>query len=418
MADENSILGTSGKEAIPFEYQSEEQRIARKRAMAQVMLQKGLAGPRQTQMFGIHASTPGIGEHMISALQTYMGMKGQTQADQDQTDMTQRMMGEQQGDVRGALEQYNADPKAGIAQALTSKFGRVNSMGAQWQKDRQGMLLEQGKLLGGSDPVAGIQHLQSGDPSRPVAPIATPPLEFGKDPSGNPYVVTNDMKGGKPQVTYAPKEATTTINNKLVGDANDEAIKYWNYGGKGYEKAAAATQSLQSNANVLATMDQNPQMGAGASAFQAARKIASSLGIATSDATTPSEMAQMQLGAKVLDRLGGTLGAQVSDADRDFMLSIQGNIGSDPEAVRRLLLIESKYLMQVQAKANAAAQEVAGRVPVGANGQALTLPQHTFSMTPSKRNADDLERLFAGQGFAAAPAAPPKQYPGRIRSAK
>lgn len=411
MADQDSILGTSGKEAIPFEYQTEQQRIARKRALAQMMMQKGMQGPRATQMFGIHASTPGVGEHMLSALQTYMGMKGQTQADEDQTAMVQRMQAEQQGDMQGALDLQGTDPKAAIARAMASKFGRVQGMGAQWQKDRQAQLMEQSKMLGGADPVRGIQHMQAGDPAAPVAPLVAPQPSFGTDPQGNAYGLTTDAKGTKPTLSYAPKQATTTINNKLTSGVDEDAAKYFNYGGKGFDKGAAANAGLQNTANLLDTLDKDPTMGAGANAFQFARKWAETLGVPVSDKTTPTEMANMQLGQKTLDRLGG-LGAQVSDADRKFMLETQGSLANDPEAVRKMLLLEAKYLMQVQAQTSGQANEVAGRVP------GMTLPVHKFSFTPSQRNADDLERLFTGQGFAPPAQKAPKQYPGRIRGAK
>lgn len=410
MADQDSILGTSGKETIPFEYQSEQQRIARKRALAQMMMQKGMQGPRATQMFGIHASTPGIGEHVLSALQTYMGMKGQNQADQDLTDMGQRMQGELQGDLQGATGAYGTDPKAGIARALASKFGQVQSLGSQWAKDRQAATLAAGNALAQGSPEAGARFIQGGQLEAPIADIPNAKPELTTTPSGD-TMVTNYDKTGKGTSVFAPRPATTTINNKLTSGVDEDAAKYFNYGGKGYEAAVGAIKSLGNTESLLATLDKDPQMGAGAGGMQVMRKWAETLGLPISDKTTPTEMASMQLGQKTLDRLGG-LGAQVSDSDRKFMLETQGSLANDPEAVRRMLLIEAKYLMQLSSGLNEQGQQVAGRVP------GMVLPSHKFSFQPSERNAADLERLFSGQGFAPPAAAAVKQYPGRIRSAK
>lgn len=412
MSTEPTILGTSGKEIMPLEYQTQGQLIARKRRLAEAMLARGMAGPRQTQMFGNYASAPGLGEHVLSALQTYMGMKGQGAADDESAQLAGRYNEAQQADLQRVMAEHARDPKAGIAAALASQFGRSQGLAKDWSKSREDMLMAQGKMLGDADPIRGIKHLQADNTSAEVAPLTQPEPAFGTDPTGNAYAVTRDLKGGKPTLSYAPKDMQVKIDNKLTAGVNEDAAKYFNYGGKGYDKGTAANQSLQVTANLLDTLDKNPTMGAGADLIQLVRKWGSTLGAPISEKTTPTEMASMQLGQKTLDRLGG-LGAQVSDADRKFMLETQGSLGNDPEAVRRMLLIEAKYLMQVQAKLSGDAKGVAARIP------GVALPSHEFSFAPSQRNADDLERLFTNQGFAA-PAAvtPPVQYPGRIRKAR
>ncbi len=440
MADEDTLLGTSGKEVMPLEYQTKVQQLMRRRIAGQQMRMEGLKGANRTQMFGRHASIAQPLEHLAKAFQAYLGGKDESSADAEHAALMQQMGAEQAGDLsavqrlqagtpaqvkeqQGPVTQdmepmgnfevpaVKGDIAAAIARAQASKFGRIQGMGAQMAKDRQAMLMEQGKLLGAADPVRAIQHLQSGTPEAPVAPLTTPKPEFTTDPHGNPVAITTDAKGTKPTVTYPPKAATTTINNKLTSGADEDAAKYFNYGGKGFDKGVAANQGLQNTANLLDTLDKDPSMGAGANAFQFARKWAETLGLPVSDKTTPTEMVAMQLGQKTLDRLGG-LGAQVSDADRKFMLETQGSLTNDPEAVRKMLLIEAKYLMQIQAQTSGQAGEVASRV------SGMTLPQHTFSFKPSQRNADDLERLFTGQGFAPPAPAPKKEYAGRIRREK
>jgi hypothetical protein len=407
MADENSFLGTSGKDSLPYEYQVEQQRAARKRQMAQALMQNGMKGPRPVQMFGNHASIPGVGEHLVSALQTYMG--GKRLADQDTEDaaLTQRIQTDQRDELSGVMDARNNDPRGAIARALAGRFAPTRAMGAQWQKGDEARVTEQGKLIGAADPAAGARFMQGNDPYAAVPTLADqPPTEF-KDSMGNVGQISYD-RTGKPTVTYAPKGTTVTNDIKLGAGADEEAIKYFNYGGKGYDIGMNAGNALQNTANLLDTLDKNPTMGAGAGGIQFIRKWAQTLGAPVNENTTPTEMASMQLGQKTLDRLGG-LGAQVSDADRKFMLETQGSLTNDPEAVRKMLLIEAKYLMQLQAKTSGQANEVAGRRP------GVTLPTHGFSFTPSQRNADDIERLMTGQGFA--PPAPPevRDPVGRIR---
>jgi hypothetical protein len=412
VADENSILGTSGKDAIPFEYQNQEQQIARKRAMAQMMLQRGLAGPRQTQMFGIHASSPGIGEHVLSALQTYMGMKGQTAADAEQAGLSQQIQTAQQGDMSNALSTYAADPKEGIRQALLSKFGRVQGMGAEWSKNRQAATLATGNALAQGSPEAGARFIQGGDLESPIQDIPNAPPQFGVSPAGD-TTVTNYDKTGKGITSFAPRPMQITQDVKTSAGVNEDAAKYFNYGGEGHKKGTTAVQNLRSTESLLSALDKNPTMGAGSEGIQFMRKVGETLGLDPTDKTPLTEMTAMQLGQRTFARLGG-LGAQISDADREFVKSSNGSITNNPEALRRILLL-SAYADMLEAKTiNEGASDVQSRLPPNTK-----LPQHSYSFaTGSQRNADDMERLFSKQGFAPAPVVEKPVPAGRLRRVK
>lgn len=385
MADEDSILGTSGKTQLPYEYQLEQQQIARKRSMAQALLQRGMQPQAAPLMFGRHAAHQGKLPAIANAIAAFMGQRGLGQADEESAALM--------GKVGAAQEQQR---QTGIAAALADA--------------RSKRALEQAKLIGGD---RGASWLQADNPDNPIPAMPAPQPEFGTSPTGAGYVTVRNPDTGALEVKFEPKSMTITNDVKLGTDVNADAAKYFNYGGKGYERGLAAKTGLQNTAELLSTLDQNPAMGAGAEGFQFVRKWAETLGAPVSPATTPTELAKMQLGQKTLDRLGG-LGAQVSDADRKFMLETQGSLGNDPEAVRRMLLIEAKYLMRLQNEINAEAEKVGGRLP-----SSTALPRHQFSFTPSQRNADDLERLFKDQGFAPAPGmVPPTSRPapaGRLK---
>lgn len=446
MADQDTILGTTGKDALPFEYQAAQQGITRKRLLAQAMLQRGMAAPRQAQMFGRYASQPGIGEALTQALQTYMGLKGMSGADQDATDLTQRVtqdqeadrtkvmrlangvpgrMTEQQGPVMPGetlppIEQGAVAPdrKAAIVAAMASRFGGIQALGAQMQKERQGTLMEQAKMLGGADPVRGIQHMQQGDPDAPVGPLAPTNPSFGTDPAGNAYAVVGDNKGGKPTLSFAPKPLTVTNDIRMGNKINGDAAKYFNYGGEGFKQGLAAVTNLRNTEQLLASLEKNPTMGTGAEALQFLRKAAETLGVDASDKTPLTEMTAMQLGQRTFARLGG-LGAQISDADRAFVEKSNGSISSNPEALRRILLLSARADMLEAQRVNTGAQDVAGRLPAG-----TSLPTHNMRFNPSQRNADDLERLFRGESFEV-PVPAPRTAPvgraapvGRFRESK
>ena len=411
MAGEDSLLGTTGKDAIPLEYQVQQQQALRRRAMAQAMMQQGMKGPGPVQMFGNHAAIPGIGEHLISALQTYMGAKRMNEADQADSALAQQMAQAQQGELGGALQTYQTDPRAAISQALLGRFGQTQALGQTWMKNRQEATIKAGDALAQGSPEAGARFIQGGNLDAPIADIPNAKPEFATDPQGN-ALVTNYDKTGKGTSVYAPKPLNVVNDARVMTNADEDAIKYFNYGGAGHKIGYDSVNRLNSTQNLLANLEQNPAIGAGAEGMQFMRKAAETLGVDPQNKTPITELTAAQLAQRTFDRLGG-LGAQVSDSDRKFVEGAQGSISSNPEALRRILLLSAKADMLENQRINAGAKEVSGR------REGLTLPVHSFNFNPgSKRNADDLDSLFSGGGFSA-PVAPVAATPaGRIKRAK
>lgn len=431
MADENTLLGTSGKEAVPFEYQVEEQKIARKRALARAMMAQGNTPVPPPQMFGNHMANTGIAPYLSQALDIYLGHKRAGEADAEQARMMERMQQRQNGDMSavsalqmgrppqpqtpltpnddegnpstqpGPIPAVPGDTRAAIARAMISPFGGVQARGAQMAKEEQAKLLEMGKLLGNT---TGAQFVQGGNPQAPVQAPVIPPVGFQTDPLGNTLAVSTNAKGEQ-HPTYAPK--ATNVNLRVGEHADQDAVKYFNYGGKGFDKGLSAKERLTGLESVLRTLDQNPQLGAGAEAWQMARKWAETMGVPISSTTTPTEMAKMQLGQAVLQKLGG-LGNQISDADRKFMEETQGSIGNDPEALRRMMLLSAKYLIKDIQYVNTEAAKVADRHP-----DKITLPHHEYSFNLGNRNAEDFNLILNGKDFAPPPV--PAAPPGRLR---
>ena len=440
MATSDSILGTSGKESIPLEYQSEQQRIARKRAMAQVMMQRSMGGVPAPQMFGRHMARTGVLPHLTKALEGYLGRKGMEGADTDQESLMTRMSAARASDIEGAQAAsvgsqgqnfripanemdweesqgltgaMASDPRRGIAKLMASGFGDVQNMGKLQNETFNKTQQQIADLIKEYDPQGAAGRLASGNISSEVPGYRDIPVRTTTDAFGNQMVITTDPVTNKQTTTYAPRPPVTNNNintgQVLENKVNEVAAGNFNYGGKGFEKGEDALKSLTINSEILNTLEKNPTMGAGAQGIQFLAKWAKTLGVNIGPNVTNSEMIAMQLGDRVFNKLGG-LGAQVSDADRNFLLSTQGNELNDPEAVRRIVLIETKYLMRLLNRTNQQAESVASRLPAG-----TALPQHRFNFHGSKRDMDDLDNLFAEKGFAVPagkPAANPTLPPG------
>lgn len=267
---------------------------------------------------------------------------------------------QQPGDVRGS-----------ITRALASPLPRTSKMGGEFLKLNKDVF------------------------SPPPKPLDEPSLLNLMGPDGKPInaVRTKDANGSI-NVQFPPVPSSQ-VNINTSGKAGKEVLeqkgKYYTAGGKGFEKAEAAVNSLQNTQSLLTTLASAPQMGAGAEAFQAARKWAQTLGMPVSDATTPTEIAKMQLGQKTLDRLGG-LGAQVSDSDRKFMLETQGSLGNDAAAVRKMLMIEAKYLMQLITRHNAEVEPVRKEFE-----GVVDIPGRNFNFTVPEPLIPEMDALMLGQ---------------------
>ena len=431
MTEETKLLGTSGKETIPFEYQVEEQKIARQRAIAQAMLAHGMKGAPAPQMFGNHMANPGIMPHIANALAMYLGQKGLGQADEASAAMGQRMGADQgaemakvQGLAQGQpgqmepqagppqegqtslpdIEQGGVKPdlKGAIAAAMQGKFGSTREYGTQLHKDNQTALMEQAKLLGVADPVAAIKRLQTGDVNAPLSPITQPPIEFGTDPSGNNYGATRDTKGGQPRLTYAPKPNFPDQN--LTSKINEKSAEQYIPGGDLYKEAINSQSAIANNTQMLRDLSSGAITGSGAEYAQMLRKFGQSMGLPVTESTTPTELIKMGLGNRVVQNLGGSLGKNISDADRKMMEENSGNLATDPEALRRVLLLDLKGHNKKILRINNEAADLATRLPSG-----VALPQHELRFDISNdRDSKDYENLYNNRPFGPDPRVPKK----------
>lgn len=77
--------------------------------------------------------------------------------------------------------------------------------------------------------------------------------------------------------------------------------------------------------------------GTGAGAVMQAKRALSSMGIAAPDSASAAETFEALSNKLVLDAAGGSLGAQISNADRDFLMRTAPGLGRTPEGNRELI---------------------------------------------------------------------------------
>lgn len=371
---------------VPFGLQTEQAQLQRRRKMAEAMMQMAMQQQAPQPMGGPYAHAPRMNplQAITQVLAGTMAQKRMNDADVDETILGQRM------ETAQLAERERQQKQAVFKQIADAVASRAT-------------------------PESARNAIQAQDPS--AFQFNTPELVPGML-NGNPYLVGTDEKGNK-RPYFPPKGTSVTVDTigKAGGKVNEEQGKNFAYGGKLHEQFQNLSKQMQSGANLLQTLEQGAQMGAGGELLQDVRKWAQTLGAPVNDVTTPTELARMQLGQKVLERLGG-LGAQVSDADRQFMLQVQGSLGSDPEAVRQLVMLEQKYLMQVAGELSEGRQRVGDRF-----GDDVPLPDYHYQFAIPPRLQQEFERILMGQPpqlrksqpTAVQPPAATSPMPGRFK---
>jgi hypothetical protein len=311
-------------------------------------------------------------------------------------------------DLQGALT--SNDPRQvqeALAKALTSRYGRVSGLAKDTQKNRMDVFEKTISAL--KDRVNPESVLASAPTANlggvtPNPPLKPPMLMSQLDSTGKPrsWVQTQDNKGEYGVHTLSdPTQINNNMGPKTGFEVLEQQGKHFAAGGKGYEEAQATQSRMASTSNMLKTLAQNPTMGAGGNAFQIARKWAETLGMGPIELTGNTEQMKMQLKAHVLQALGGKLGNQISDADRNFIEDAIGSLETDPGALRRLLLVGLKNDMLNITKQYSQANALEQNPAFQAAG--IQLPGYAFGPqsgnAPELNDADaaDFEQIMAGR---------------------
>lgn len=237
--------------------------------------------------------------------------------------------------------------------------------------------------------------------------------QYGVDPTYKGVVQV-----GPGQQLHFPGKASTEVNvNQTAEKAQDSKI------GGAYGDTFNELQTSGRNAigqlNTYRLMEKlidNPNFYSGAQSgpLLAARRAAAALGIKDADAAAPNELFAKLATQSVLDKLGGSLGAGVSNSDVITMQNTVANGTNTPEGNRQILQF-SKSLAQRQMEVAKLARQYAGahggRLDPGFDDQLADFAEKNPLTVPptemQQRQAAQAATVPNSQAPARAPAAPP-----------
>lgn len=379
---DNPLLTTSGKETVPFEYQAQEREIAHRKALARQMTQKAMGPKAAPERFGIHVANTAAADGITQALHTYIGMKGEKDADSDYLKLASKMEMDKQAEIARVVAQQNGAParmvsqvgppmegqdglpdipapavpgdvKGAIAQAMLGKFPDTRALGTRIQtredarqKHSDDMLGTGAKLLAETNPQAALQFFQNGDPKAIVPPPVVREPVFSKSPQGDNVVTTMDMKTGRPVVQFAPKEPKVNVNTKVTtGDHTDVQLDKVGIEmlQKKKDEAADAQNVISSAIRSNKLLNMGADAGGGASVRQSVRVFAQAFGVDI-PVTGMTEELRMRLGENILAQARKL--APVTGNDVVLLQQLLGSIDTDPNALREVnSLMLAKGLM-------------------------------------------------------------------------
>ncbi|MBA1156934.1 cell wall hydrolase [Microvirga mediterraneensis] len=162
------------------------------------------------------------------------------------------------------------------------------------------------------------------------------------------------------------------------------------------QKAGRSAAGTKNTLRLMArlTEDENFYSGFNGERALTAKKFLASLGVVDPKATAPTEVFSSLVNDVVLGKLGGSLGAGVSNSDVGFLQSTAPNLANTREGNRLLIAITEKMMDRQHAVAKLArdyAKNNGGRLDVGFEDEPATWA--------------DQNPLFTEQDFQAAPAA-------------
>lgn len=114
---------------LPPDLAASQDAIQRRRAVAQMLLQQGLGPMQLPQQTGRLASPVSPVAGLGNLLQTYLGAKGYSGADKEQTSLANTYKARKNNAIREYLEQRGKDPGAASQMALMSDFGSLQDLG-------------------------------------------------------------------------------------------------------------------------------------------------------------------------------------------------------------------------------------------------------------------------------------------------
>lgn len=339
-----------------FSQMTEQKR--RRELMAQML--------QQSQQAPIVGNT-GLGQALAKLGTAYIVGKGNDRLDKMEADTRSRYNSEMAGELQNFLGRYQgkpgevlddrqagalmndnvnpslaepvkSDPQGALMAAMASRFPELQAIG----KTGLPAVLKSGM----EKPAAPKRHVINGKlvedtetGSRVVGDYSEPKDKYSEPytipgAGGQPLLVRKNLATGKVEpVDTGVKQIVNTGDNAGIKGLVETNLP----GGKGYEKASAAAESLRLGNEMVAAIGQGAKTGSLGEVQQTARKFFELAGVPNA-ATAPTDVLSGVAKQKVLAKLGG-LGTAISNSDRDFLSSAQGDLTTDPQALKRLIAI-------------------------------------------------------------------------------
>lgn len=243
-------------------------------------------------------------------------------------------------------EPVQADPRRAVIEAMASQYPELQAIGmADMQAQAKAKPYEEhvidGKIVrsapGGQTQVLG-DFKERDEWSEPIE----------RDVDGKRMLMQQNRKTGQWKAV-GTGGTNVQINTGSKGDLSymGEIDKSIAPGGKSYEPAAGAAKNLQLTTQALSAIDQGASTGFMEPTIQALRGLGERMGIENAT-TAPTDQLGGLLKDRVFSRLG-SLGAQVSNSDREFIEAAQGSLSTNPKALKMLLAYAAAAdMMEIQ----------------------------------------------------------------------
>lgn len=380
----------------PTDAAAEAEQIARSRKYAELMQQQSMQPMGDTQMAGGWAIRRSPLEGLAKMLQAYGGRKGQEAADERTKALADRVRQQGMTDVQNfttalqgspavtdinqtnqGLDSFDPKPaQAGdkqkaLAIALQSQNPMVQGAGSamlsQMLKSQDPYSLREGEkrygpngeVLASNDkrpefktvsPGQSLVPVPNGPQPGPVAPVFTAPekVDYNKpflpDGKPNPAYQNYEMgkaRAGKPDINSTVINAGPKAFETELGKLDAEQLGEWR------KNAMSGQQTLGIVENLRGAIKEGVYSGGGAQAKTAVANLINGITGATPKALPGSQLFNAESSKLILEKVK-QLGANPSNADRDFIEKTVPNLATSPQARDALIgFLEKKATEQI-----------------------------------------------------------------------
>lgn len=364
----------------------QQESVANRRKMLEALLQQ--SQDAKIQGYGAHPYIQGIAK-VASAYLGNQNLQGlDREAQQARTDYGTQLGGEvekylstRQGtpgtetsDPSGfsfMQGEQKADPRKAIVQAMSSRFPEMQALGASDIRSLGSSGYKDSEVNGKI-----VRTYQDGT-TKILGDFKDKPEEWETYQEGERLMRRN--KGtGKVEQVYGPQRPLVQVNTAQKGDLSymGELDKSIAPGGKSYDPASGAVRSLDATTQALGAINQGASTGTGEPIIQAARGLGERIGIKDA-ATAPTGQLDGLLKGRVFNRLG-SLGAQVSNSDREFIENASGGLSANPLALKTLLAYQTAADMKEISRHNRVVDQ---RAAASDNPELFSASKLPFSVT-------------------------------------